>query len=269
MEPQEPFSIDIGKVLRAKFGPKTPRWIISLARRLIHEDYVNAFLRKGYKGVECAEKALEEMDVTLQVEGMDKVPAEGRFTVVSNHPLGGHDAMAIVALFGRRFDGNVRIMVNDFLMAIQPMRDIFVPVNKVGGQARDLAAQTDAIFRSDAQILHFPAGKCARRIDGKIQDPPWKKSFIVKSVETRRDIIPMHFIGRNSWRFHLLDKIGDLTGINRKFPLAMVLLVDEMYRARGRTYRIVIGDPVPWQTFDGSRSPAEWARWMKERVENL
>ena len=225
MEPQEPFSIDIGKVLRAKFGPKTPRWIISLARRLIHEDYVNAFLRKGYKGVECAEKALEEMDVTLQVEGMEKVPAEGRFTVASNHPLGGHDAMAIVALFGRRFDGNVRIMVNDFLMAI--------------------------------------------RIDGKIQDPPWKKSFIVKSVETRRDIIPMHFIGRNSWRFHLLDKIGDLTGINRKFPLAMVLLVDEMYRARGRTYRIVIGDPVPWQTFDGSRSPAEWARWMKERVENL
>ena len=79
----------------------------------------------------------------------------------------------------------------------------------------------------------------------------------------------MHFIGRNSWRFYLLDKIGDLTGVNRKFPLAMVLLVDEMYRARGKTYRIVIGDPIPWQTFDGSRNAAGWAQWMKEKVESL
>ena len=45
--------------------------------------------------------------------------------------------------------------------------------------------------------------------------------------------------------------------------------VEEMYRARGSTYRIVIGDPVPWQTFDHSRRPAEWAAWMKRKVENL
>ena len=66
-----------------------------------------------------------------------------------------------------------------------------------------------------------------------------------------------------------MDWIGKITGVNKKFPLAMVLLVDEMYRAQGKTYRVVIGDPIPWQTFDGSRKPAEWAAWVKERVENL
>ena len=49
----------------------------------------------------------------------------------------------------------------------------------------------------------------------------------------------------------------------------MVLLVDEMYRARGKTYRVVIGDPIPWQTFDGSKRPVQWAQWMKALVENL
>ena len=98
---------------------------------------------------------------------------------------------------------------------------------------------------------------------------PWKKTFLTKSVETHRDIVPMHFYGRNSWRFYFVDWIGKVTGVNKKFPLAMILLVDEMYRGQGNTYRVVIGDPIPWQTFDSSRKPAEWAAWIKERVENL
>ena len=270
MEQPKSYTIDIARVIRGKFGEKTPRWIISMARKLLHEDFLNEFFRRGYTGVEFCEKALEYMDITLQVEGLEKVPDEGLITVASNHPLGGHDALALVSLFGRKFDGNVRILVNDFLMVLKQLNGIFVPVNKVGSaQARGLSAQTDGIFHSDAQILFFPAGKCARRIDGKIQDPAWKKTFITKSVETHRDIVPMHFYGRNSWRFYFVDWIGKITGVNRKFPLAMILLVDEMYRARGRTYRIVIGDPVPWETFDASRRPADWAAWMKEKVEKL
>ena len=268
MEP-ETYTIDIAKTLREKFGEKTPKWVLSLARKLLHEDYLNAFFREGYTGVEFAEKALEHMQVTLKVEGLEKVPTDRLVTVASNHPLGGHDALALVAIFGRRFDGNIRVLVNDFLMVLKQLNGIFVPVNKVGGQSRSLSERTDAIFRSDAQILFFPAGKCARRIDGKIQDPEWKKTFITKSVETQRDIVPMHFYGKNSWRFYFVDWIGKVTGLNKKFPLAMVLLVDEMYRARGKTYRVVIGDPIPWQTFDDSKRPVQWAQWMKDLVENL
>ena len=142
-------------------------------------------------------------------------------------------------------------------------------MNKVGGQSRGLSAQTEGIFNSDAQVLFFPAGKCARRIDGKIQDPAWKKTFITKSVEHQRDIVPMHFYGKNSWRFYFWDWVGNVTGVNKKFPLAMAFLVDEMYRAQGKTYRVVIGKPIPWQTFDDSKKPIEWAAWMKDYVEKL
>ena len=174
MEQPQAYTIDIAQVLRKKFGDKTPRWLIRLARRLLHEDFLNEYFSHGYTGVEFCEKALEYMDITLQVEGMEKVPDDRLVTVASNHPLGGHDALAIVALFGRKFNGNVRILVNDFLMVLKQLDGILIPVNKVGSaQARGLSAQTDGIFHSDAQILFFPAGKCARRIGGKIQDPDW------------------------------------------------------------------------------------------------
>ena len=269
MEPSDKYLIDVGALFRSKLGEKTPKWLIRLGRKLLHEDFLNSILRQGYTGVEFAENTLKCMNVTLQVEGLEKVPTDRLVTVASNHPLGGHDALAIVSIFGRIYDGNIRIMVNDFLMVLKQLNGIFVPVNKVGGQSRGLSAQTEGIFDSDNQVLFFPAGKCARRIDGKIQDPAWKKTFITKSVEHRRDIVPMHFYGRNSWRFYFWDWVGDVTGVNKKFPLAMAFLVDEMYRAKGKTYRVVIGKPIPWQTFDDSKKPIEWAAWMKDYVEKL
>jgi len=263
------YLIDVEALLKRKLGEKTPRWLIRLARKILHEDFLNNIFREGYTGVEFTEKALEMMHVTLQVEGRENIPTDRLITVASNHPLGGHDALALVSIFGRAYDGNIRIMVNDFLMALRQLNGIFVPVNKMGGQSRGLSAQTEGIFQSDAQVLMFPAGKCARRVHGKIEEMPWKKTFLTKSIETGRDIVPMHFYGRNSWRFYFVDWIGKVTGINKKFPLAMVLLVDEMYRAQGSTYRVVIGKPIPWQTFDKTRKPAEWAEWLRNYVINL
>ena len=269
MGDSEKYRIDFGEILRNKLGDKTPGWLIRFAKRILHEDFLNYLSRRGDSGVEFTENALKDMRITLQVEGRENIPQDRLVTVASNHPLGGYDAAAIVAIFGRVYDGNIRIMVNDFLMAIPQLREIFVPVNKMGGQSRGLASQTDGIFHSDAQVLMFPAGKCARKVKGKIQELPWKKTFLTKSIETRRDIVPMHFYGRNSWRFYFLDWIGNVTGINRKFPLAMVLIIDEMYRAQGKTYRIVIGEPIPWETFDNSRKPAEWAAWVRDKVLSL
>ena len=46
----------------------------------------------------------------------------------------------------------------------------------------------------------------------------------------------------------------------------MALLPDEMYRSRGGSYTVRIGQPIPWQTFDQSRTPTQWAQWVKDKV---
>ena len=49
----------------------------------------------------------------------------------------------------------------------------------------------------------------------------------------------------------------------------MMFLVDEMYRNRHKTYNIKIGKPIPWQTFDKSKSPKEWAQHVRDKVYEL
>ena len=115
-------------------------------------------------------------------------------------------------------------------------------------------------------MLMFPAGICSRRKDGVIRDIEWKKTFVAKSVEYQRDIVPIHFGGQNSDFFYKLANFSDK---HLKFNLAMLFLVDEMYKNVHKTFRIAIGKPIPWQTFDKSKTTAQWAQWVKERVYEL
>ena len=186
---------------------------------------------------------------------------------MSNHPLGGEDGVALGAVIGRHYDGRFRYLVNDLLMNLPGLAPLCIPINKTGSQSRSFPAMVEAGFRSDNHMLMFPAGLCSRRINGEIRDLPWKKTFITKSVETRRDVVPIHFGGRNSDFFYTLANVCKTLGI--KFNIAMLFLVDEMYKNVHKSFRIAIGKPIPWQTFDKSRTPAQWAQYVQDEVYKL
>ena len=114
---------------------------------------------------------------------------------------------------------------------------------------------------------HFRNGLCSRRQNGVIRDLDWKKTFIVKSVQFQRDVIPVHFEGRNSDFFYNLANLCKVLGI--KFNIAMLYLADEMLKNRHKTFTVTFGKPIPWQTFDKSKTPAEWAQYVKDIVYKL
>ena len=267
MELKSEYVIDLDKILRKKF-PRIPGFLVRRIGKLVHIDFLNGFIGQGYQGVEFAQECIKYLKINLVVEGLENIKADGtRYTFACNHPLGGADAIALVKVMGELFGENCRFPVNDFLMNIKGLSNLFIPVNKVGSQSRELALGMEQAFASDAQIGTFPAGKCSRKIDGKIQDASWGKSFITKSVQYNRMVVPCRFFGQNSKRFYRLDKIGKLLGM--KFPLAMILLPDEMYRAQGSTLRLVIGKPIPPEYFDNTKTPLQWAAEVRERVYNM
>ena len=96
-----------------------------------------------------------------------------------------------------------------------------------------------------------------------IEDIRWSKTFISKSVEYQRDVVPIHFSGQNSNFFYHLANFSDRC---LPFNLAMLFLVDEMYKNVHKTFEIRIGKPIPWQTFDKSKTPMEWAQFVKGKV---
>ena len=268
-------TIDIDQILRSKMGNKAnrvPSFVRSWLRKILHQDEVNSFLWRSRDkvGVEWLEECVRYLEMTLQVEGRENLPDkdDGRlYTFVSNHPLGGQDGVALGALIGRHYDGRFKYLVNDLLMNLPGLAPLCIPINKTGGQSRNFPAMVKAGFASDHHMLMFPAGVCSRKIKGEIHDLPWKKTFIAKSVETHRDVVPIHFSGRNSDRFYRIANICKT--FNLKFNVAMLFLVDEMYRNVHKTFRIAIGKPIPWQTFDKSKTPAEWAQYVKEQVYKL
>ena len=269
------FTIDIDEIVRGKAGAKArfvPRFVLSWLKRIIHQDEVNEFiLGEGDKqGMPWLDDCMEYLGTTLNVKGLENLPddSDGRlFTFVSNHPLGGPDGVALGHLLGHRYGGRIKYLVNDLLMNLHGLAPFFVPINKTGKQSRNFPQLVEAAFGSPNHIIMFPAGLCSRRIGGQIHDLPWQKTFITKSVETQRDIVPIRFDGRNSDFFYRIANVGKRLGL--KFNIAMLYLVDELYKNRGKTFDVTIGKPIPYSTFDKSRKPQEWAAYVEDIVYKL
>ena len=269
------FKIDIDQVLESKAGSKArlvPGFVRSWLKRIVHQEEINEFLETvgDMQGVPWLDAVVEYLDMNLRVHGAENLPddADGqRFTFVSNHPLGGPDGIAIGHILGHRYGGRIRYLVNDLLMNLHGLAPLCVPINKTGKQSRDLPRLVESTFQSDNHVIMFPAGLCSRREQGIIHDLPWNKTFITKSVETHRDVVPIHFSGRNSDRFYRLA--GLCKRLKLKVNIAMLYLADETYLNRHKTFDVHIGKPIPWQTFDHSRKPAEWAQEVERIVYEL
>lgn len=265
-------TIDIEKVLLSKMGDKAkyvPKFLVGWLKRLVHEDEVNQFLweSRDKQGTEWLEACVEYLDMHVTIEGLENLPPkdDGKlYTFVSNHPLGGQDGVCLGSIIGRHYDGRFRYLVNDLLLFLPGLKPLCIGINKTGKQARDFPRMVEAGFKGDNHILMFPAGLNSRLINGVIHDLPWKKTFISKSVEYKRDVVPIYFSGRNSNRFYRIANWQKKLGL--KVNIAMLFLVDEMYKNRHKSFRVVIGKPIPWQTFDKSKTAVEWAKMVEDKV---
>jgi putative hemolysin len=268
MHKNEKMNINIENVLKSK-APKTnvPKFIINYLRKIVHEKELNEFFaaNPGKKNLDFIEAGLKYLNVTINIEGKENLPAKtGKYIFAGNHPLGGLDGISTGYLLGKEYDGKIRFFSNDILMNVEPLSELFVPVNKVGSQSRKHADEMQKLYNSDNHLITYPAGMCSRKVNGKIADLEWKKNFISKAIEYERDVVPVYFEGRNSNFFYNLANLRKFFRI--KLNIEMLYLVDELFKQKGKHFTLKIGKPIPWQTFDKSKSQTEWAAWVKEIV---
>jgi putative hemolysin len=252
-----------------KLAKWLPRFVIRWIEKLIHQDEINAFLAKHEHdtALEFAKYGVTEFaQASVTVSNEEMVPKEGRYIVASNHPLGGIDGLALISLIGK-YRNDIKFPVNDLLMELKPMHGIFIPLNKHGKNSTEAAKELHNAFASNDLLIYFPAGICSRKINGKIQDLEWKKTIIQKAKEYQRDIIPVFFEGKNSERFYRIANWRKRLGI--KANLEMILLPGEMLKQKGNKFTATFGAPISYTTFDATKTPKEWAAWLRERVYQL
>jgi putative hemolysin len=260
--------------VRALFNKKNPaaasrlpKIFYKILEGIVHQRDLNGVLGQleAYKGREFVAKSLEYLCVFVDIRGVERIPLHQKITFCANHPSGGIDGLAMFHLCGKLWEG-LSVPVNDLLFSVPHIQEFFIPVDKFGSNARRIEI-LNAMYASEKPLVIFPAGRTSRPDRGKLKDFPWTGSFIRKSREHRRWIVPVNISGRNSPLFYALWRIRTFLGIRTN--LEMFLLVDEMFKRRGSLVKLTVGEPVPPDFFDESRDTRIWAALLQDYTDRL
>jgi putative hemolysin len=268
--------LDVKKILKDKLPAlnDTAAGVIAwFLRRIVHEEEANSVYRKFGKlqGLDFANALIyDHFNITVDVFGAENLPANSDLIFASNHPIGSIDGIALITVLAKHYK-SLKIPVNDMLLNIKNLNEFFIPVNKVkgaGSDQRNMSSLLNEAMGSDAPVLFFPAGQCSRKQpDGTVRDNEWKKTFISKAKEYKRDVVPIYFHGKNSNLFLNLAYYRNKLGI--KANIEMILLAHEMFNKKDEKFTIVIGEPIAYSSFDNSKSDREWADVVKKRSYEL
>ncbi len=267
----KPEIIDLDKIFKDKnpgLYKMIPGFIIRYLKRIIHQDKMNLIVEKneGIEGVDFANSVLNEIDVKVSCSGYENIPETGPVIIVSNHPLAGLDALALMSFVGKKRK-DIRFLVNDVLTRLPNFGEVFVPVNKFGTNAKSNLLRIEEIYASDAAVMLFPAGMCSRILNRKIQDKEWQKSFVTKAQKYNTPILPALVKGKNSNWFYIISRFRTLLGIKANFE--MFYLPDEMFKQKGKTIELIFGPQIMPEVLTNKKNIKELAQQIKAFVYTL
>mgnify|MGYP000312484521 CR=1 FL=1 len=263
--------IDIDKILADK-SPKLKKWmpgfIVRFLKRILHQNEINQILIDNKDNIDydfCV-SILSEFNIKTRLIGSENIPENGGAIFVCNHPLGGMDALAIIKEVSP-IRKDLKFIVNDILLSLKNLKGLFIGVNKHGTNSKQSIIDFNKVFESDQAVFVFPSGLVSRKSKGVIQDLVWKKTVITRAKKFKKDIIPLHIDGELSNFFYNLSSIRTKLGI--KANIEMLYLIDETLKQKNKTYTITIGKPIPFNTFDKTKTDLEWAQFVKEKTYSL
>jgi len=263
--------IDIEKVLQSK-SPKLYKWLpsflVNYLKKITHEDdanYLFTELKDDYDTEFCIQM-LKQFNIPYSATGLENIPRSGAVVLVANHPLGGLDAMAVMATISQR-RSDVKIIVNDILMNVKNLKGSFVGVNKHGATSKEAFQKINELFASDKATFIYPAGMVSRKKKGIVRDLEWKRTFIFKAREHNSPIIPIHISGELSSFFYKLSNIRE--GIGIKANLEMLYLINEQFKLGEKPIHLTIGKPILPKDLNPTKTDHELAQWMQDQVYNL
>ncbi|MDX1908740.1 MAG: lysophospholipid acyltransferase family protein [Bacteroidia bacterium] len=221
-----------------------------------------------YQGLDFIDKLFELLEVELIVEGRDlsQLPSGG-FVVISNHPFGTLDGLALVKVFGAQRP-DFKIMANFLLQNILTIKDFFVAVNPLEshpGAYSNLLGMKQALkhVTSGHCLGIFPAGEVStfQPKHRAILDRPWQKSAIKLIQRAGVPVVPVYFEGANSALFHLMGLIHP--------ALRTAAIPSEMLKKKHTRIRMRIGSPISSREIQAISGADRLGRYLRARAYSL
>ena len=204
-----------------------------------------------------------EIDYDISEEEFKRLPKEGAYVTISNHPLGAIDGIILLKLMAEQ-RSDFKIMANFLLQRMVPMIPYIIPVNPF--ESHKNAKSSIAGFKSALQHLKdghplgiFPAGEVSTHKDGKlIVDRPWEEAALKLIRKAQVPVVPIYFHARNSGFFYRLAKLHDVFR-TAKIP-------SEVFTQKNRPIKIRIGHPIAVKTQNDQESLEEYTDLLRRKT---
>lgn len=252
----------------SKLLKKLPNFVINILAKIVKQDELNELINihKETDGIDFSPQILDYLNIKTNIKDYENMPDNSKCFVVANHPFGIADGLILLSLVAKKYN-KLKAIGNELFMLIPQLRNVIAAVNVFGCNSKDYIKELDKVYNSDEPIAHFPAGLVSRIVNNKVYDSEWKKSVITKSIQCKRDIVPIYFKGRNSHLFYAIYRIRKFFRINVNIEL--MLLPRELFNKKNTKIDVIIGKPISYKTFDKSKTHFEWAQWVKKELYKL
>lgn len=231
---------------------KHPMW--PFVRPLLYKVlYYNQAVRMAdevaeISGIDCFEYVSRMLELDITVEGKENLPKDGAFILVSNHPTGIADGIAVYDMIKDTRPDLVFFANRDAIRASPRLAEIIIPVEwrvteKSHAKSRETLVRTSRAFSDGRAIVLFPSGRIAFWSKGRLNERPWQATGIQMAKRYDVPVIPMHMTARNSKLFYLLS--------HRTPELRDMTVFHELLNKKGQPFRMTIGKPIEPDAMQG------------------
>jgi len=220
---------------------------------------------KHLKDVEFLNAILDEFQINFEIpeEDLKRLPKEGAYITISNHPLGGIDGILLLKLMLER-EPNFKIIANFLLHRIEPLKPYIMPVNPFENHkdAKSSVVGIKETLRhlSDGKPLGmFPAGEVSTYKDGKlVVDKDWEEGAIKVIRKAQVPVVPIYFHAQNSRLFYVLSKLNP--------TLRTAKLPSELLTQKDRLIKVRIGKPIPVSEQNEHETIEDYSEFLRKKT---
>jgi len=216
-------------------------------------------------GIEFIDSVIETLGIRFEfdTEEIKRIPTEGSFITVSNHPFGGIDGLLLLKIVSQVRPDFI-LLANYLLHKIEPLKDYSLPLNNFETQNTEKFSFTGikkAVTHLNEQhpIGIFPAVEISKIYSmNNISDSEWQKTLLKFIKNAKVPVVPVYFQGSNSWFFHLLGSMHPL--------LQSVQLPNEFFNKKKQTITIRFGKPIPVEEQNAFGNLAMYGRFLRAKT---
>lgn len=199
-------------------------------------------------GIDCFEYISRLLQLDISLEGKENLPREGGFILVSNHPTGIADGVAVYDMMKDTRPDLMFFANRDAIRVSQRLSEVIIPVEwrtteKSHAKSRETLVRTSRAFSDGRAIILFPSGRIAYWAKGRLNERPWQATGVHMAKRYNVPIIPMHMSARNSKLFYLLS--------HRTPELRDMTVFHELLNKKGQPFKMTIGKPIEPDVLEG------------------